>query len=141
MERRVILSVIDKRWRDHLYEMDYLKNGIGLRAMAQRDPLVEYQREGFDMFNQMQEGIKEDVVRLTNTLEVKVTVNPGKDLEDPSDDFVEVEAEELKQKKTRLLLSAPSEDGGTEVTPDDEPKDEAPKNRQQRRQAKKKKKR
>jgi len=109
--------------------------------MAQRDPLVEYQREGFDMFNQMQEGIKEDVVRLTNTLEVKVTVNPGKDLEDPSDDFVEVEAEELKQKKTRLLLSAPSEDGGTEVTPDDEPKDEAPKNRQQRRQAKKKKKR
>ncbi len=141
MERRVILSVIDKRWRDHLYEMDYLKNGIGLRAMAQRDPLVEYQREGFDMFNQMQEGIKEDVVRLTNTLEVKVTVNPGKDLEDPSDDFVEVEAEELKQKKTKLLLSAPSEDGGTEVTPDDEPKDEAPKNRQQRRQSKKKKRR
>ena len=50
LERRVVLSVIDRKWREHLYEMDYLKEGIGLRAMAQRDPLVEYQREGFDMF-------------------------------------------------------------------------------------------
>ncbi len=50
LERRVVLSVIDRRWRDHLYEMDYLKDGIGLRAMAQRDPLVEYQREGFALF-------------------------------------------------------------------------------------------
>jgi preprotein translocase subunit SecA len=47
VERRVMLSVLDRKWREHLYEMDYLKEGIGLRAMAQRDPLVEYQREGF----------------------------------------------------------------------------------------------
>ena len=50
LERRVLLSVLDRKWREHLYEMDYLQEGIGLRAMAQRDPLVEYQREGFDMF-------------------------------------------------------------------------------------------
>ncbi len=63
IERMVLLSVIDNRWREHLYEMDYLQEGIGLRAMGQRDPLVEYQREGFDMFLQMQETIKEDFAR------------------------------------------------------------------------------
>jgi hypothetical protein len=47
IERRVVMSVLDRKWREHLYEMDYLQEGIGLRAMAQRDPLVEYQREGF----------------------------------------------------------------------------------------------
>ncbi|WP_054248944.1 preprotein translocase subunit SecA, partial [Rhodococcus opacus] len=60
LERRVLLSVLDRKWREHLYEMDYLKEGIGLRAMAQRDPLVEYQREGFDMFGGMLEGLKEE---------------------------------------------------------------------------------
>ncbi len=63
LQRRVLLSVIDRRWREHLYEMDYLKEGIGLRAMAQRDPLVEYQREGGDMFHAMNDGIKEETVR------------------------------------------------------------------------------
>jgi preprotein translocase subunit SecA len=63
VERLVLLSVIDNRWREHLYEMDYLQEGIGLRAMAQRDPLVEYQREGFDMFQEMQDTIKEDFAR------------------------------------------------------------------------------
>jgi preprotein translocase subunit SecA len=63
IERLVLLNVIDNRWREHLYEMDYLQEGIGLRAMAQRDPLVEYQREGFDMFLMMQETIKEDFAR------------------------------------------------------------------------------
>ncbi|WP_435875529.1 preprotein translocase subunit SecA [Rhodococcus coprophilus] len=62
LERRVLLSVLDRKWREHLYEMDYLKEGIGLRAMAQRDPLVEYQREGFDMFTAMLEGLKEESV-------------------------------------------------------------------------------
>jgi len=61
-ERIVVLSVLDRKWREHLYEMDYLREGIGLRAMAQRDPLVEYQREGFDMFNTMMDGIKEESV-------------------------------------------------------------------------------
>ena len=63
IERLVLLSVIDNRWREHLYEMDYLQEGIGLRAMAQRDPLVEYKREGYDMFQQLQAAIKEDFVR------------------------------------------------------------------------------
>ena len=56
LERNVLLNVLDRKWREHLYEMDYLKEGIGLRAMAQRDPLVEYQREGYDMFIGMLEG-------------------------------------------------------------------------------------
>ncbi|MDO5097591.1 MAG: preprotein translocase subunit SecA [Corynebacterium sp.] len=63
LERQVILPVIDQKWRLHLYEMDYLKEGIGLRAMAQRDPLVEYQKEGGDMFNAMKDAIKEETIR------------------------------------------------------------------------------
>nr|WP_276537698.1 preprotein translocase subunit SecA [Corynebacterium phoceense] len=62
-ERMIILPIIDQKWREHLYEMDYLKEGIGLRAMAQRDPLVEYQKEGGDMFNAMNDAVKEETVR------------------------------------------------------------------------------
>jgi len=72
LERRVLLSVMDRKWREHLYEMDYLQEGIGLRAMGQRDPLVEYQREGFDMFNQMMDAIKEESVGFLFHVEVKV---------------------------------------------------------------------
>jgi preprotein translocase subunit SecA len=72
LERQVLLAVIDRKWREHLYEMDYLQEGVGLRAYAQRDPLVEYQREGFDMFNQMLEGIKEEAVGFLFNLEVQV---------------------------------------------------------------------
>src|SRR5687767_1101169 len=71
LERRVLLSVLDRKWREHLYEMDYLQEGIGLRAMGQRDPLVEYQREGFDMFNAMMEAIKEESVGFLFNVEVK----------------------------------------------------------------------
>lgn len=74
LERRVMLSVIDRKWRDHLYEMDYLKEGIGLRAMAQRDPLVEYQREGFNMFADMMAGIREEAVQFLFNVEVRQTV-------------------------------------------------------------------
>jgi len=73
LERRVVLSVIDRRWRDHLYEMDYLKDGIGLRAMAQRDPLVEYQREGFALYQNMMGQIREESVGFLFNLEVEVT--------------------------------------------------------------------
>ncbi|HQE46794.1 MAG TPA: preprotein translocase subunit SecA, partial [Rhodoglobus sp.] len=73
LERRVVLSVIDRRWRDHLYEMDYLKDGIGLRAMAQRDPLVEYQREGFALYQSMMAAIREEAVGFLFNLEVEVT--------------------------------------------------------------------
>jgi preprotein translocase subunit SecA len=72
LERRVVLSVLDRKWREHLYEMDYLQEGIGLRAMAQRDPLVEYQREGFDLFNAMMEAIKEESVGYLFNVEVQV---------------------------------------------------------------------
>ena len=72
LERQVMLSVLDRKWREHLYEMDYLREGIGLRAYSQRDPLVEYQREGFDMFNAMKEGIREETVGFLFNLEVQV---------------------------------------------------------------------
>ncbi len=72
LERRVVLSVLDRKWREHLYEMDYLREGIDLRAYAQRDPLVEYQREGFDMFAAMMDGIKEESVGFLFNLEVQV---------------------------------------------------------------------
>lgn len=85
LERQVLLSVLDRKWREHLYEMDYLKEGIGLRAMAQRDPLVEYQREGFDMFTAMLDGLKEESVGFLFNLKVEVqqpqptgvSVDPG----------------------------------------------------------------
>ena len=73
LERRVLLTVLDRKWREHLYEMDYLREGIGLRAMAQRDPLVEYQREGGDMFNAMMEAFMEEVVGFVFHLEVEVS--------------------------------------------------------------------
>ena len=71
-ERQVLLTVLDRKWREHLYEMDYLREGIGLRAMAQRDPLVEYQREGGDMFNAMMEAFMEEVVGYLFNLDVQV---------------------------------------------------------------------
>jgi preprotein translocase subunit SecA len=81
LERRVLLAVLDRKWREHLYEMDYLKEGIGLRAMAQRDPLVEYQREGYHMFQAMNEAIKEETIGYLFNLEVQVegsdAVQPG----------------------------------------------------------------
>jgi preprotein translocase subunit SecA len=73
LERRVLLSVLDRKWREHLYEMDYLQEGIGLRAMAQRDPLVEYQREGFDMFAAMMDAVKEESVGFLFNLDVEVS--------------------------------------------------------------------
>ena len=75
LERKVLLSVLDRKWREHLYEMDYLQEGIGLRAMAQRDPLVEYQREGYELFAAMMDGIKEELVGLLFHVEVNVEAN------------------------------------------------------------------
>ena len=72
LERKILLSVLDRKWREHLYEMDYLQEGIGLRAMAQRDPLVEYQREGFDLFSAMMDAIKEELVTYLFNAEVQV---------------------------------------------------------------------
>ena len=77
LERRVLLSVLDRKWREHLYEMDYLREGIGLRAYSQRDPLVEYQREGFDMFSAMLEGIKEETVGHLFNVKVQAPAPPA----------------------------------------------------------------
>ncbi len=71
LERRVVLSVLDRKWREHLYEMDYLKEGIGLRVMAQRDPVVEYRNEGYAMFQAMDEAIKEESVRFLFNIQIQ----------------------------------------------------------------------
>ena len=77
LERKILLSVLDRKWREHLYEMDYLQEGIGLRAMAQRDPLVEYQREGYDLFAAMMDAIKEELVGYLFNVEVNVEEESG----------------------------------------------------------------
>ncbi|MFJ3489213.1 preprotein translocase subunit SecA [Leifsonia aquatica] len=111
LERRVVLSVIDRRWREHLYEMDYLKDGIGLRAMAQRDPLVEYQREGYAMFQQMMGAIREETVGFLFNLEVEVNQAPG-EVESPS---VAAKGLARGEAEQALSYSAPGEGGGVEV--------------------------
>ena len=63
VERQVMLRIIDQRWREHLEEMDYLQEGINLRAMGQKDPLAEWQREGYEMFGSMMKGIAQDFVK------------------------------------------------------------------------------
>ena len=77
LERQVWLTVLDRKWRDHLYEMDYLREGIGLRAMAQRDPLVEYKREGADMFDAMRDAFAEEVVGYLFNIEVEKQDSPA----------------------------------------------------------------
>ena len=113
LERRVVLQVLDRRWRDHLYEMDYLKDGIGLRAMAQRDPLVEYQREGYAMFQAMMGQIKEEAVGFLYNLEAEVR-RAG------DEGVAEVEAKGLANStgEQRLEYSAPNDAGDVEVRND-----------------------
>jgi len=111
LERRVVLSVIDRRWRDHLYEMDYLKDGIGLRAMAQRDPLVEYQREGFALYSTMMDAIKSESVGFLFNLEVQVQVAEG----DPNHPSVAAKGLEGVAVPTQLSYIAPDEDGRAEI--------------------------
>ncbi len=127
LERRVLLSVLDRKWREHLYEMDYLREGIYLRAYSQRDPLVEYQREGYDMFTAMMEGIKEETVGFLFNLEVTVEEDEH-DHEGEAEDEPEVEEPmrrevptirakglERPSQPSGLAYSAPSEDGEAEV--------------------------
>jgi len=128
LERQVLLSVLDRKWREHLYEMDYLREGIGLRGYAQRDPLVEYQREGFDMFAAMKDAIREETVGFLFHLEVELEAEAEE---------TDAEASELgnhaytrgmtaPSAPTNLSYSAPSEGGdaevrGTTVTNADDP--------------------
>jgi preprotein translocase subunit SecA len=112
LERRVVLSVLDRKWREHLYEMDYLQEGIGLRAMAQRDPLVEYQREGFDMFNAMLDAIKEESVGYLFNIEVQVP-DESETAEEPPviDGVVATEAAAPPAERGAPTLSAKGLDG------------------------------
>ena len=105
LERQVVLSVLDRKWREHLYEMDYLQEGIGLRAMGQRDPLVEYQKEGFDLFVAMMDAIKEQVVGFVFNAQVQVQENQ-QDIE--AKGFTKVE-------KQNLSYSAPTLDNTENV--------------------------
>ena len=84
IERRVLLSVLDQHWREHLYEMDYLQEGINLRAMGQQDPLAEWQREGFDMFEAMMGQIDDDFVRYVFHLQVVVDEEPRSNIRNVS---------------------------------------------------------
>ncbi len=79
LERQIMLRIIDQKWREHLYEMDYLREGIGLRAMGQKNPLTEYQREGFDMFGEMMHGVSEDFVKYVMHAEVIAPEERSKD--------------------------------------------------------------
>ena len=130
LERRVILSVLDRKWREHLYEMDYLREGIYLRAYSQRDPLVEYQREGFDMFAAMMDGIKEEAVGFLFNLEVQVEPEEEAEAEvevvepmrqpvpgAPGYEAPHIHAKGLDrpQQPANLAYSAPAEDGEAEV--------------------------
>jgi len=141
VERRVVLSVLDRKWREHLYEMDYLQEGIGLRAMAQRDPLVEYQREGFTLFEAMNEAIKEESIGYLFNVEIEVSPQDVPDggaldggvlgggvqeggVQDvvgaaPADGFEAAKAIRAKGLETpavpaRLHYSAPSDDGSVQ---------------------------
>jgi preprotein translocase subunit SecA len=118
-ERRVILSVLDRKWREHLYEMDYLREGIGMRAYAQKDPQIEYQREGFEMFNAMVEGIKEDSVGFLFNIEVEVQENPIVEEEDAMlAETRSIIARGLRgpERPAELEYSAPGEAGEVEHT-------------------------
>jgi preprotein translocase subunit SecA len=133
LERRVVLSVLDRKWREHLYEMDYLQEGIGLRAMAQRDPLVEYQREGYLLFQAMTEAIKEESVGYLFYLEVETPEEPALDSEAP---VLVAKGLVSSQRPAQLQYSAPSVDGdggvevhaenGTQVQPDTQDSPEEP---------------
>ncbi|UBU14738.1 preprotein translocase subunit SecA [Nonomuraea gerenzanensis] len=117
LERRVILSVLDRKWREHLYEMDYLREGIGMRAYAQKDPKIEYAREGFEMFNAMLEGIKEDSVGFLFNLEVEVQENPIVEEEDAAiAETRSIIARGLRgpERPAELEYSAPGEQGEVE---------------------------
>jgi preprotein translocase subunit SecA len=109
LERRVLLQTIDRKWREHLYEVDYLKQGISLRAYAQRDPVIEYQREAFDMFQTMLDGIKEESVRFLMNAELKQKT------EGTAEPEAQIRGLEPLRKPEMLTQSAPSMDTASGV--------------------------
>ncbi|MCK5928442.1 MAG: preprotein translocase subunit SecA, partial [Nocardioides sp.] len=133
LERRVILSVLDRKWREHLYEMDYLREGIYLRAYSQRDPLVEYQREGFDMFAAVMDGIKEETVGYLFNVQVTVEEDEDADYDEDDEDVLVIDPTlrspvgqphihakglDAPTSPSNLTYSAPDESGEAEVRRD-----------------------
>src|SRR5689334_4411785 len=102
LERRVLLTVIDRKWREHLYEMDYLQEGIHLRAYAQQDPLVEYQREAFDMFEALTASIRADFVQYIYRVEL---VRQEQQPQAPK-------VQRLKENRDEVVAGAAGEGGG-----------------------------
>ncbi|WP_440713792.1 preprotein translocase subunit SecA [Gordonia sp. FQ] len=120
LERSILLNVLDRKWRDHLYEMDYLREGIHLRSMAQRDPVVEYQREGYDMFMGMLEGMKEETVSLLFNAQVQAEAEapalvPQRSVSDmlAGSGLGAPDAEE--EAADGITYSGPAEDGTPEI--------------------------
>jgi len=111
--------VLDRKWREHLYEMDYLQEGIGLRAMAQRDPLVEYQREGFNMFAAMMDAIKEESVGYVFNLEVQVDEEQAAAEAEGARGHAELVAKGLEapRRPAQLQYTAPTVDGDASSEP------------------------
>lgn len=109
LERRVLLESIGQKWQEHLYEMDYLREGVGLRAMAQRDPLVEYQREGHTMFQSMMQAIREDTVHKLFHLQIrKPEVKVGSQMPGVTGDFSQIANFGNRQQQQPLQFSGPS---------------------------------
>ena len=109
LERRVLLESIGQKWQEHLYEMDYLREGVGLRAMAQRDPLVEYQREGHTMFQSMMQAIREDTVHKLFHLKIrKPEVKVGSQMPGVAADFSQIANFGSRQQQQPLQFSGPS---------------------------------
>ncbi|MGO1730223.1 preprotein translocase subunit SecA [Agrococcus casei] len=112
LERRVVLSVIDRKWRDHLYEMDYLREGIGLRSMAQRDPVIEYQNEGYSLYQQMMGAIREESVGYLFNLDVQVQQKDGEQGPEVTGGGLDTPAVD----ESKMTYTAPSEDGEAQVS-------------------------
>ena len=127
LERQVLLTVLDRKWREHLYEMDYLREGIGLRAMAQKDPLVEYQREGAQMFQAMMDAFMEEVVTFLFNLEVNVAPAPAVGVQTDAGGNVlnaKTLGVEAEAHQARHVLTGPDETGHAAQTveePSEEP--------------------
>ncbi|GAA4641678.1 preprotein translocase subunit SecA [Gordonia humi] len=115
LERSVLLQVLDRKWRDHLYEMDYLREGIHLRSMAQRDPVVEYQREGFDMFNAMLDAMKEETVSILFNAQVQVEAPAPALGTSVSDMLAGLGGDSSTEDESEYMFSGPDEDGDATV--------------------------
>ena len=119
VERQVLLQVLDSKWREHLYEMDYLKEGIGLRAMGQRDPLTEYQREGYQLFEAMTDTIKEQSVQVLFRVEKRLVPADGEEAPVPVEQRAPANSSTstgtgnsgMTMNMGALSYSGPSEDG------------------------------